>query len=276
MNNSSFYITLPSNEISPEYPNNKIAYYSTSLPHPLNLEGEWELALVDFYYPHTWYNVDSEDATFTVGRYRLENDLTDQPQNLKWTALRRDGLNLKMTTNTVRISEGFYGSGKALVEEINDKIQDTSIKLLWNDRNNFTTALLSLPSYIQFSPTLSNKLGFHDEKIHTYDTREFTARDCTDLEFNTHNLYIYSNIVKESYVGNLRAPILATVATRGRDSGLGVTAIIRTRHYLPLRSNYVNVIEISIRNNEKELVRFQSGIVLVKLHFRRRDVVNRR
>ena len=41
---SEFYVTLPGNS-------------STKLPRTLQLDGEWEVGLVEIDYPHTWYNI---------------------------------------------------------------------------------------------------------------------------------------------------------------------------------------------------------------------------
>ena len=46
------------------FPHNKISQFTTQLPNPINLNGEWEMALVDFTYPHTWYNVREDNNLF--------------------------------------------------------------------------------------------------------------------------------------------------------------------------------------------------------------------
>ena len=47
MSNDQFYLTLPSNSSFTNYPKNTLAEYTTQLPRPIQLDGEWEVALVE-------------------------------------------------------------------------------------------------------------------------------------------------------------------------------------------------------------------------------------
>lgn len=56
----SFYVTLVSDSSKLFFPENKISHFITQLSTPIHLnKGEWEVGLIDFIYPHTWYNVRS-------------------------------------------------------------------------------------------------------------------------------------------------------------------------------------------------------------------------
>ena len=39
------------------YPDNTLAHYQTKLPQTMELDGQWEVGLVEIQYPHSWYNV---------------------------------------------------------------------------------------------------------------------------------------------------------------------------------------------------------------------------
>jgi hypothetical protein len=54
---NEFQLTLPSNASITFSPDNKPANYSTTLPSPISLEGEWEVALIDIQYLHNWLNI---------------------------------------------------------------------------------------------------------------------------------------------------------------------------------------------------------------------------
>ena len=64
--NSHFYVILPSDSSVGSYPNNTVARFVTKLPERIHLEGDYEMALAEIIYPHSWYNVDNTD-----GRYWL-------------------------------------------------------------------------------------------------------------------------------------------------------------------------------------------------------------
>ena len=54
---TSFHVTLPSNTCFTLYPSNKPNDYSTQLSKELLLQGDWEAAILDLQYPHSWPNV---------------------------------------------------------------------------------------------------------------------------------------------------------------------------------------------------------------------------
>ena len=60
----SFYITLISDSSLSFFPHNKTSQFTTQLPSLVNLKGEWEMAIVDFIYPHTWFNVRKDNNVF--------------------------------------------------------------------------------------------------------------------------------------------------------------------------------------------------------------------
>lgn len=51
---SDFYIILPSNA---KEPGNKTNEFRVRLPEKVQLQGKWEVALVEMLYPHNWPNV---------------------------------------------------------------------------------------------------------------------------------------------------------------------------------------------------------------------------
>ena len=48
------------------YPNNTVTDYATKLPHPLELDGQWEVGLVEMTYPITWYNVERGECHLLI------------------------------------------------------------------------------------------------------------------------------------------------------------------------------------------------------------------
>ena len=53
-----FLVTLPSNVKGND--KNTPGQYETTLATPLDLPGEWEVALIDITYPHSWINLKKE------------------------------------------------------------------------------------------------------------------------------------------------------------------------------------------------------------------------
>ena len=57
MSLSHFYLTLPSNSSQLYYPNNSMTRYSTRLQSAIELTGNYEMALVEIAFSHTWYTI---------------------------------------------------------------------------------------------------------------------------------------------------------------------------------------------------------------------------
>ena len=63
---SDFYLTLPSNASADLHPENTLTHYITTLPQRIRLSGQWECGMVEIQYPHSWYNVRSDNASFAI------------------------------------------------------------------------------------------------------------------------------------------------------------------------------------------------------------------
>ena len=109
-----------------------------------------------------------------------------------------------------------------------------------------------------------------NEGTRTILPQHIHPENCMDLNLNTHHLYIYCNLVNEIMVGDIFAKLLRTVSTRSEDYGQYVTRTFTAPHYLPLASSFENYVEISIRDDNGQLIPFESGKVIVTLHFRKR------
>ena len=54
-----------------EFPDNKVTGYKNKLPRPLHLDGEWEVGLIEFTYPYSWFQITDETSKFS---YKLSTD----------------------------------------------------------------------------------------------------------------------------------------------------------------------------------------------------------
>ncbi|GFW64837.1 uncharacterized transposon-derived protein F54H12.3 [Trichonephila clavipes] len=76
---------------------NKTSHFTTQLPTPITLNDEWEMGLVDFVYPHTWYNIREDNNLFAF-------DLGDEKSIAR------------------RIPQGFYESIPDILDGITSNI----------------------------------------------------------------------------------------------------------------------------------------------------------
>ena len=54
---TQFYLHLPSNSSLDKFTNNTLTEYRVGLPQTVSLTEDWEVALTEIHYPHSWNNV---------------------------------------------------------------------------------------------------------------------------------------------------------------------------------------------------------------------------
>ena len=57
---TQFYLHLTSSAILDKFPNNTLTEYRVCLPQTITLSGDWEVALSEIHYPHSWNNVQGD------------------------------------------------------------------------------------------------------------------------------------------------------------------------------------------------------------------------
>ena len=117
----------------------------------------------------------------------------------------------------------------------------------------------------------SNKKYMGQPKIKniTFKSSETLKQNLSEIS----NFYIYSDIVEYQIVGNNQAPLLRIVPTGEVNKGLNFTSkIFDSPHYIPVARNNLDTIEIDITNHLGNPIYFTSGEVVVKLHFKRKNL----
>ena len=64
LENNEFQVYLPSNVEG--NPRNKPYIYEKELSKPMDLPGEWDVALINILYPHNWENLDKSYSYFIL------------------------------------------------------------------------------------------------------------------------------------------------------------------------------------------------------------------
>ena len=262
MSSHKFFITLPSNVKSPSHHVNIPSHFITNLASPLHLPNdEYEVALVEVSFPLIYNNVYSDIGTFYI-KFKTG-----------------EGTEAK---EMLRISEQYYSSPYELLEEINKQFP-SSFKGRLNFQGVKQHVVMTTFEFesIKFHPTLANMLGF-DKHAMKFDiqnsamhstskrsaTRHIAERVC-NIHASLFNVYIYTNIVEDQIVGNQLVPLLRTISLEGK-SGEYVHKIFDSPHYLNLATDTIQHIEVKLATDLGSLINFQTGKVIVKLHFRKK------
>ena len=94
-----------------------------------------------------------------------------------------------------------------------------------------------------------------------------------DIDRGFHALYVYCNICEPQIVGDVYAPLLRTVAIKGKRHD-HTTMTYNQPHYISIATREISEIEIDIREDSGKKVSLTSGKVVCKLHFRQNETLH--
>ena len=259
----SFTIELVSNASGELFPDNTLTSFTNFLPELVNLEGQWEIAISEIFYPSMYQNI-------TEGYFKLFDE------------------KLSKFTSTYSIEPGLYNSITDLVEAMNTLFQDNKnhneacitvkisrrtqkiVIMLANDTSGLAFCSTDL-SHI-FGNNVENPFGVLMKEKGPHEP-EF-AYDIVRV----HSLMIYSDLVEYNVVGDTKAPLLRCFPFISKLKG---GDIITTGQYVnyqtfsnlqfrPLIKNPYHSIHIDLRDTSGKKVPFVFvGITRLVLMFRK-------
>ena len=210
---SEFYVMLPSISSMQYFPDNKTLNFVTKLSRTLQLDGEWEVGLAEIDYPHTWYNI-------RKGKNSVEIYVPDK-------------LYLVFQTVEYSIQPGYYEN----VQDVIDALYKaglanlTDVVLSYDDTLKRVTVKCSKRAVVKLRGDIARMFGFlNDTTIRASEEKGFTL---ALPETGNQYFYIYTDIIKSQYHGDVVVPILRTVKVKG-EHGSYVSKNFERPHYIPL------------------------------------------
>jgi hypothetical protein len=288
-----FQVTLLSNVKS--NPRNKPAEFETQLAKPLDLPGEWDVALIELCYPHNFRNLknylfvglftelaenEERPARTTLPQAIVMEDTLRDPRALPNYVLRR-GLTIMPGNYT---ANDIAKRVQALLEEDNVmKLQDPEFTFNAQTQKveayaNKRFALASIESH-----SLLHVLGFSREadKMET-DAPENTveylvfeastwkaAGQCPILQ-PLSSMFVYTDITDYVLVGDTQAPLLGYVPIMSK-YGEQADWCLNPVYYVHVNSKQISNISIRICTDTGETFPFEEGKVICRLNFKQRN-----
>ena len=244
-----FYIVIPSNVPSLTGEKNKISDFTNYLPSSIDLDrSKWRVALVQIDYPSTWTNISGE-----VGQLVLK---TSQ-------------FRLRAT-----IPPKYYSTSTDLLYAINKVLTYYGLETRFSEvEGDVCNVQMGKHEKITLHPTLAGILGFErtDFAYHQseQDINYFFSDHVIDLRASFYNMYVYSDLVAETLVGNTYVPLLQTVPIRHNDDGELAHHEYLNPQYMPLQTGSISSIHVQLCDEVGNLVEFRKGHVIIKLHFKK-------
>ena len=108
-------------------------------------------------------------------------------------------------------------------------------------------------------------LGYNPDEV-LLAAKHHTPQNIANLRLY-QNCYIYTDIVQNQLMGDVKAPFLRVVPVKDEN----MTYIHYDRpHFLHISRNNISVVEVNIRNGRGNPLSFQSGTSIITLLFRRK------
>lgn len=291
MDGSSFFMTLPSNvPVMYGSSENTTSAYVTHLAKPISLDHSWEVALVEFLYPVSWYNLDDKEITqikltrrarvasdvdLNVGTRRskyLEKVRLKKRKGIIFDSLVKDGYVYE--TNTFSLGHTRISDKDKFMEYVDRILRFRGFKgklVFKADNRHEAFIVIEEDQELEFHPMLARMLGYDQHIFNTYsEKKRFGGKYEIDPNGGFEFIYIYCDIVQPSFVGNIMSPLLRTVIAN-REWGQRVSHVFEQPHYVPLAIEDIQKVSIKILSDTGNPVQFESGKVLVKLHFKQKD-----
>lgn len=243
-----FYITLPSNASLNVFKDNKSSSYRVDLAQHIDLEGEWQVALSEISYPHTWFNIPNENAYFEWRKKPLEGESESE-------------------VHQQRFRGGYYNNQDQLKIELNGFLRKigSDITLQYSYIQKRYEYSAGGKYHLRFYPPAAYMLGF--EPGTWIEFTEKMAPYPSDMRGGLYHLFLYTDLVSYQMVGDAYAPLLRTLEIKGSYGDI-ITQQFNPCHYLPVTKQHIENIKIEIKSDQNIPLKFTFGKTIVKLHFR--------
>ncbi len=121
--NDSFYVTLFSNSSMDFYPDNRTSSYTVQLPRTLFLDGDWCVALSEFQYPHSFFNVQDFDNEIEIKTLFITQAIIDWTKTDNEPTVENMLEKFSYEWDKCIIAPGVYKSVEELVISVNTAIE---------------------------------------------------------------------------------------------------------------------------------------------------------
>ena len=225
------------------------------------MDGQYEVGLSEIIYPTNYFNLDNREKVY---KFWIQTETDD------------------VLTKKRLVRSGCYKSVNDFLTSFNKQITNEFIdKELPNNCVRFTadddrlvlrTSSNVVGTFFALSPKLAKRLGYEEEQVKLVplnDTLRIRAKNSFELDMGKNLMYVYADIISHSIVGDVSAPLLRVCNLPTSSTERSIHLSFTDIHYKPVHKTHFESIAISINTETGELMPFQSGKVLLTLHFRR-------
>ena len=169
-----------------------------------------------------------------------------------------------------KMKSGYYEDGRDLLKEIKRNLSDVAQERIQFNIEDFSRKLeIKVSDGAAFSPNkhLAKLLGLNSgSKIIDHNVK---GENPIDTNREMHAFFVYTDIIHPTVVGDQEVPLLRIIDVPHKKINEVITRSFTAPEYLPLRTNHIESIEMNISAVNGQSVHFESGLCVVRLHFRK-------
>ena len=244
--------------------NNTAAKFTTVLSQPVDLTGDWEVALMEISFPGTRYNVTDDEHWIRINDQHI--GLTDN----YYTSLK------SVLEEIIKLVHGKEEFANAILTNVKvaresgsqPRISYDVLTILFAEDIGRVVFVIPRTMTIKLSRKLADILGFESELLDASGGQMVQNSKAPYLADYLSMAYVYCDIIEPTLVGDTKVQLLRTVKVDTKAQPL----IYRTYTnpiYTPLQKKHFGTVEINIMTDTGEPVPFAPGKSVVTLHFRR-------
>jgi hypothetical protein len=242
------------------YPENSLTSYSVQFTDDIIFSpGQWEVGLIEMQFEKSWYNLQK-------GRIKLsENSLL--PKNFTFDYANANELCRAINRDLKTAYDNETPNVEFDVSSITGKVLITfkthGLKL------DIDKALADMLGYVRIcrgGRDLLREYSLYDFK------REALLTINADLfpnMFPVKSIYVYSDIVENTRVGDVEAPLLRIIPVNNKKHWTTQYVEYQNIQYIPVSKKRIRHISIYLRSDTGEIIPFTTGRTIVTLDFRR-------
>jgi hypothetical protein len=283
-------LVVLSSNVKSFYEQNTIANFKSKLSSNMSFPDDWEVGINFISYNLSWYNLSSKQkitlSCFDEGREKII-DLEIYVNTGKYDTI--ELLIFEINTQLTKFHDllkfsvfpELYVNELTRIIELKNGISEASGKLIFVTFTDELCLMLGLDK-VKMDNIKDEKMTFYQNALANTDLTDLLTTELTESEkwiFGDHpydisggnySLFVYSDIVKPTHVGDSFTQFLGLVEIPN-DIAFGKQVVIKYSNpiYVPLLLNEFDTIEIDIKNDSGETIPFNFGRVHIILHFRK-------
>lgn len=253
MEDQGFYTVFPSNASTDVFPSNKQHSFRIKIPSSLPFfKGDWVVGLTEIQFPALWQNL---IHGYIIVKYQNgDNPLKCELHDGTYTTIEELLTEIKYALQSAQLQDDIVMKFDQIRNRVILQVKDRA------------------PGFgIGFSQNLLNMLGFTKTENEFYSAGTYVEK-AADITEGFSALYIYSDIVQNRIVGDTMASLVRVVPIEQKRliNSSGVNWVwFQHIQYIPVNKTYTDTVEINIRRDNGDIVPFESGKVVLTLHFKK-------